>query len=296
MITDNLKQSLDKFKSVCNQANDLRKSIVCILIEAARRFYEVNAIDAAASLAYYALFSLFPLLLILIAIGSFMLESQLIQARLLELIDETIPGSYEYVIQENVQQVLEARGPIGVFGAIGLLWAAMGVFHTLAYNINRAWVSEARSFIARHLVALGMVGALAVLLGISVIASAIIDLLSQFKISWGTASLSISEVLSQGLPVVLRLFVFLGLYRWTPITTVYWIEAFWGALVATLGWEITTTLFVWYLSSDWAHYELIYGSLATLVGLMFWIYLGSLITLFGAHLSAAVALQRRSVA
>jgi len=100
--------------------------------------------------------------------------------------------------------------------------------------------------------------------------------------------------LSQGMPVLPRLFVFLGLYRWVPVSDVDWIEAFWGAIVATLGWEVTTRLFVWYLTSDWAQYEVMYGSLATIIILMFWIYIGSIITLFGAHLSATIAEQRRS--
>ena len=92
--------------------------------------------------------------------------------------------------------------------------------------------------------------------------------------------------------VVLRLFTFLalvGLYLWVPNTTVRWRDAFWGALVATLAGEIATKAFTWYLSSGFVQYELVYGSLATIVALMLWIYIGSLIILFGAHLSAAIA-------
>jgi len=79
-----------------------------------------------------------------------------------------------------------------------------------------------------------------------------------------------------------------SLYRWIPNTEVKWSQAFWGALVATLGWEIATQTFTWYLTSGMARYQLVYGSLGTVVALMFWIYLSSLITFYGAHLSAAV--------
>ena len=57
--------------------------------------------------------------------------------------------------------------------------------------------------------------------------------------------------------------------------------------------EIATDGFSWYLSSGIVRYELVYGSLGTVVALMLWIYIGVLITLFGAHLSAAVARHRR---
>jgi len=81
----------------------------------------------------------------------------------------------------------------------------------------------------------------------------------------------------------------LGLYRWVPSALVRWPEATVGALVATGAMEVTTRGFSWYLRSGLARYELIYGSLGAVVALLLWIYLNSLILLFGAHLSAAVA-------
>ena len=94
-------------------------------------------------------------------------------------------------------------------------------------------------------------------------------------------------------PRLLVFFALWGLYRWMPNTKVRWSEAFWGALVATPAGEIATDGFSWYLSSGIVHYELVYGSLGTVVALMLWIYIGFTITLFGAHLSAAVARHKR---
>jgi membrane protein len=80
------------------------------------------------------------------------------------------------------------------------------------------------------------------------------------------------------LQLLLRLALFWGLYRWVPNAQVNAWAAFWGAVVATAGWELATNGFAFYLSSGLASYELVYGSLGTIVGLMFWIYLGSLVT------------------
>jgi len=55
--------------------------------------------------------------------------------------------------------------------------------------------------------------------------------------------------------------------------------------------QITTVGFAWYISSGLARYELVYGSLGAIVALMLWIHLNSLITLFGAHISGAIAQQ-----
>jgi membrane protein len=58
--------------------------------------------------------------------------------------------------------------------------------------------------------------------------------------------------------------------------------------VTALAWEIAASAFTWFLSSGLASYQLVYGSLGTVVALMVWIYVGSSIILFGAHLSAAI--------
>jgi membrane protein len=82
--------------------------------------------------------------------------------------------------------------------------------------------------------------------------------------------------------------MFLSLYRWVPNTKVGWSGPLVGAFLAAFAWEVAASVFAWYLGSGLVQYELIYGSLGTVVALMLWIYIGSLITLFGAHLGAAV--------
>jgi len=297
MLNDNIWQNLkDKIETTYNQVDDFGGGSLTIITETVRRFNQMQAPQAAAGMAYYALFSLFPLLLTLIAVGSFVLESQQVQQQLLELVTETIPVS-QALIGQNIQQVLDLRGPVGIVGLIGLLWSATGVFNTLAYNINRAWEKEERNFLERRLVALGIVGGLAILLFLSIISTAVFDLLSQFwvRLAQDISLLGISlwGFLSNVLPTFFRLILFLGLYRWVPNTEVKWLEAFWGAMAAATGWELITIGFTWYLGSGFVQYELVYGSLGTIIGLMFWIYLGSLVSLFGAHLAAAVAKKKR---
>jgi membrane protein len=65
-------------------------------------------------------------------------------------------------------------------------------------------------------------------------------------------------------------------------------------LVATIGWELVKAAFAWYLSSGLARHHLVYGSLGAVVALMLWIYLSSLIILFGAHIGAAIGQRRQA--
>ena len=59
-------------------------------------------------------------------------------------------------------------------------------------------------------------------------------------------------------------------------------------MIAAVAWQIATKVFTWLLEEGILKYELVYGSLGTIVALMFWIYLISTIALFGAHLSVVI--------
>ena len=80
----------------------------------------------AALVAYYAFFSLFPLLLVLVAAGSFFYAGDAVQ-RVLALIYQAIPVS-RALIERNLQEVLEARGTVGLVSLLTLLWSASSAF------------------------------------------------------------------------------------------------------------------------------------------------------------------------
>jgi membrane protein len=293
------KNFADKIGTFHRRANDVAGGSFAILTDAIRHFGDVRAAEATASIAFYAIFALFPLLLALIAAGSFVLESEQVQQQVLDVVDEVFPVSHA-LIERNIRAVLELRGTVRLVALASLVWSAMGVLTVLARNINRAWPqAKPRSFLENRLVALGMVGGLAVLLALSSVSNTVLDVLARFSVPLG-GGISIYEtpLWTISSSVAPRLFAFaalLGLYRWTPNTEVKWSEAFWGALVATVAWEVATNGFTWYLSSGIVHYELVYGSLGAVVALMLWIYIIGLIILFGAHLSAAIARRRSMV-
>jgi len=120
-------------------------------------------------------------------------------------------------------------------------------------------------------------------------------------LSWVTQRLPLMDIAhaSPSTLIVLRLLsafgswlmiflVFLTLYHWIPTMRVTWRATLWGALLASLAWKLVTTGFAWYLDSGLGRYQLVYGSLGAIVAFLFLIYVISLITLFGAHLSAAI--------
>lgn len=271
----------------------LASDVLRVLVEAVRRFTAARSSEAAAGMAYYGLFSLFPLLLVLVSIGGFVLESEDVYQEAIGLLGETVPISTD-LIEKNIQHVLDARGSVGLVGLLGTLWSATGFFNALTRNVNHAWRgAEKRDLFERRLVALGMVGILVLLLFLSVTSTAVVGVLPRLPYDmWNNGSIiatSFWTTISRATPWLFKLLFFMALFRWVPNTEVPWRAAMISALVTAVGWEAITEGFVAYLSSGLARYKLIYGSLGTVVALMVWIYLSCWITLFGAHLNATIA-------
>jgi membrane protein len=261
-----------------------------IVKDAIRTFIITRASQASASIAYYVIFSLFPLLLVLISAGSFFLDSEQVYLKATQLIQQAIPAtSYDWIVQ-NLHHVLEQRGPVGIIGLLTLLWAASGGFICLAYNINLAWLeAPQRNFFQGRLIGLQMIAALGGFFFLTLILDTIIGLLHLINLPF-ISVLPVDAwkwfygIFSWGVIFLL----FFMLYDLVPTVNVPGRAAFWGALTASLAWKLATALFSWYVRSGFSRYELVYGSVGTLVAFMFLIYILATVTLFGAHLTSAI--------
>ena len=212
---------------------------------------------------------------------------------MVDLVSGAIPVSQQ-LIRQNVRQVLEMRGSVGLIAVLSLFWSASGAFGTLARNVNAAWAnSEPRGFVRQRLVAFAMIAAIALLFILSIASTTALRLLPRIPLPL-TEGIALRDTplwpwIVSLVPLLLNLAMFMALYLWVPNTDVPGSAALWAGLIAAITWEVAKRAFAWYLDSGLVRYELVYGSLGTVVALMFWIYLSSWIVLFGAHLSAAIA-------
>jgi YihY family inner membrane protein len=246
-------------------------------------------------MSYYALFSLFPLLLVFLSIGGFVLQGELAQKRLLAFMTGAFPISQQ-LIERNIRQVLDLRGTVGLLALVSLLWSAMGAFSVLVTHINRAWTDAApRSFFRNRVIALGMIVILGMLLVLSFVSVGVLEVLPRLPApEWNIPALQATALwglVADVLPWLLVFLAFLCLYRWVPCAEVRWSQALCGGGVATVGWKLATDALIWFIGSGLLRYELVYGSLGAMVALLVWIYIGCTLVLFGAHLSAAITLQ-----
>lgn len=291
---------MTKLRIAYRKLNRKSKGWVRIFRIVLDRLGKSQATQAAAAMSYYAFFSIFPLLLLLIGFGSFWLNNEEAYRKVIEIATSIIPTAHS-LIEANLQQVIELRGATGSIGVIGFLWSSSSFFSILTRNVNKAQNAPRRNFFEDRAIAIGIVLILAIMFALSILSSTVVTFLPKFDIRLWDGSLlqdsTLWKYFLQILPIIVSFILFVVLYRYAPKKKVRMKGVLIAAAFTTIGWQLASKIFSWLLNLGYIQYELIYGSLGTVVALMFWIYLISFITLTGAHLNAVLEEQyvRRDV-
>lgn len=264
-----------------------RNRLVILVWRVLRGMSEDDAPHLAAGVAYYAIFSVFPLLLGLLAIMGLVLNSPDLQQQFLEFITANIPGSSGFV-SRNLGLIVKWRGTLGTVAIIGLLWSGRAVFAAMNRAINRAWgIRQDRPFYLALPQQMAMTVILGGLLLVSTVSSSVIQLLNNqiFGASHQEPllDLGLSYFALYGVPSIITLAAFLLMYRFVPNRKMRWSYVWPGALIAAFLFETAKVLFFWYLET-FAVYDQIYGSLASVMVFLFWAYWSALILILGAEI------------
>ena len=248
-----------------------------------------DATQRAAGVAYYAILSIFPLLLGLVSIFGFFLPSVNLQDKLLEFVGKNLPGATD-ILKQNIANIVQLRGAVGVFSIVFLFWGSSSMFSAISIAINRVWdIRRNRPFFIQKASELGMALTTGILFLLSLGASTIISILrGVFNVP--AANLIIVNVGSRLVAFLSMLAIFLLLYKLIPNTKTYWRYVWPGALFAAVLFEIARTLFIFYLE-HFANYQLIYGSITSIIVLLVWIYYSAFIVIMGAEFTFQYSLM-----
>ncbi|KRT76679.1 MAG: ribonuclease BN, membrane protein [Armatimonadetes bacterium CSP1-3] len=264
-----------------------------LMVEAYKKFLQDGAPDLAASIAYSALFSIFPLLLGVVAAAGLIGDEAVVRRAIVETLARIAPPATAEFVDRNVQEAIRLRGTFGILAIVGLFWSATAVASTVRNALNRVLsVIQPRPYLFRKLIDLILVVLAGTFLILSLITSAAtLRLISAFP---GLASLivtletsTLAQLASTVGPVILSTLTFLVIYLYLPNVRIRWTNAIIGALVAGLLFEGIKQAFFWYLQT-FARYQLVYGSLTGIIVFLVWMYLSSAILLFGAELASQI--------
>lgn len=249
-----------------------------------------NGARSAASLAYYAIFSIFPLVLLVTILFSSLLGPVVAQQQVNLLLEPFLPPSSSQLFdlfRVNITQAMEQRTSFGVIALVSLIWSGLGLFTAITISLDSIFAAPAvRSVWRQRLTAFFMGLVLLVLLSLSFLTSAVLRLVSAALLERPSLWINIGTLF---LPLGLDMVIFALLFRYIPARRVYW-DAVWpAAILGALGWELAKSAFSWYLNNV-ANYQFVYGSIATVIVLLFWAYIIAIIFLFCAEICAQINL------
>ena len=259
-----------------------------ILVNCIESFNEHRVLQASASLGYYTIFSIFPLLITIILVTSRFVDPTEIRILVTNWVEEFIPFAADFVM-ENLEIVFGMSNIVGIIAIGGLIWSATTVFYILVYNINLPWSrAKARQPFKNRIVALGIISLLLVGLVLSTTVSTFIDVLNNLLPFLDLLETPLWNWLLGLLPLMLRFLVFFGLYKWVPDVKVRNRSAMFVGLLAVLALEATSQAFTYMVQVGLVRYQVVYGTLGTIMTLMLWVYFNFVVILFCAHFTHAI--------
>jgi membrane protein len=267
-----------------------------LLRDAGSRWVDDRCYRLGASLAFYALFSLFPLLLLSITVIGFLLhEDQWTRQQLLSSVATATSPEFEAVLSQtlaSMQKHLTARGISAVVGFVTLLFGASGVFSELQSSFNLIWrVEELPSRrIGRELLDLlkGKAMSFVIVVGAGLALLASLALTTALRVAAGPRVASPWRVLVEIVVSVGFLTgMFAVVFRTLPQTAVAWGDVLGGAFLTALVLTGLKHLLSWYFSHAGSYAA--YGAVGAVLGLMMWIYVAGLLLFFGAEFTRVFA-------
>lgn len=258
----------------------------------------VNGSDLthAAAIAYYALLSLFPFLLLLISILGSVTADDTDRLAVLTFVFRYFPTQFDFVTAQ-LDALRQTRVQLGVAGGLALIWASLGVFSAVTSAVNAAWgVEKQRSFLRHRMVSFLMLvaGGGGMLLGLLLVSAAQVAQASWFgvmlaRFRWLLALQTLTFRYSATIVLILAV----GLvYYFIPNAKTRFRDVWVGAVLTGVLWRLAFDGFSWYIAHS-GRLTLIHGSIAAVVVFLLWVYVSSVILMYGVEFTAAYARLRR---
>ncbi len=262
-----------------------------VLRDSLLNFSRENSFAVSASIAYYSLLALFPMMMLLLGVSGIFIRRYELSGRLALVLGNYLPVKTDFIMT-NLVSISRAYGRVSLLSFLLLLWASSGVFLPLEKALNRAWeVEKRRSWWRRRLLALEMAGIFGFLALLSTFLVGMRKYAHAWLGSWVASSLlPFGDFLYRGVfaaaTFAITLCMFLVVFERLPNRPMSLRQAFPGALLTALFWQAARGLFMRLL--PFFNYRQVYGSIGVVVALMTWVYISSAVMLFGAQVSRSL--------
>jgi YihY family inner membrane protein len=249
-----------------------------------KKFGDDQAGNLAALLAYYGFFSFFPLLLVLVTVLGMVLHGNPhLQQSILHSTLSRLPVIGDQIEQQGVRSLSGSGTALGV-GIAATLWAGLGGIKAFENAMNSIWnvpMKKRPNFLKSTTRGLYMLGAL----GFGIVAAGLLS-----GVGGGAdASWWPTKILGLALAFALNLAVFAFAFKVLTVENVSWRDVMPGAILAAVAWVALQSVGGYYVNHQLKNASQVYGTFATVIGLLTFFYLGAQLTLLAAEVNVVRA-------
>jgi len=253
--------------------------------------YNSEGLTHAASIAYYALLSLFPIMLLALSVLDEATTDAGDRQAVVRFVFRYFPRQFGF-ISGQLDAFRDAPVTFGVGGILMLVWASLGVFNAVTSAVNHAWaVEKRRSFLSHRLMGFLMMLGAGVVLVLGLVIASLVRLAetrlgqAMERAPWVD---NFSGVFASYLATALLIACVALIFYFIPNTRVRFRDVWPGAILVGVLWRVALSLFSWY-AADLASWNVIHGSIAAVVVFLLWIYVSAVILIYGVEMTASYA-------
>jgi len=259
-------------------------------------FYRSDDLTYAASIAYYALLSMFPFAMLGFAILGSVTADPHDRGEVLNFVLRYFPAQFDFITRQ-LDAFRDSTVTLGIAGTVALVWGALGFFGAISTAVNYAWgVEKTRSYWKHKLFSFMMLlvaGAILAAATLLVSASQVVgatwfaSVLSQFP-----GLLVLRSFAIRNATTLMFILVVGFVYYFVPNAKVRFRDVWIGAFLTGLLWKGALSGLGWYMR-DMNRFTRVNGSIAAVVVFLVWVYVQAVILLYGVEFTAAYARLRR---
>ncbi|MGI8926261.1 MAG: YihY/virulence factor BrkB family protein [Tepidiformaceae bacterium] len=273
---------------------------VALVTRTFRLYMDDNCSIYAAAIAYYALFSLVPLSLIVLSVLGLVVDRQ----DIVDFVFEQVPLEESAAVEDDVNRLVDRAQRISLagvsFGVLALIWSGSGIFSAVRRGLNATGHRPGRPYWHGKLIDFALIPGLGVLIWLSLSLTATAQVALESTGSIGPLDLETNlavRLSSYALPALMSFGMFALLYRYVPTVPPGWAETLAGAGFAMVLFELAKNLgavvvSLLVFSQDTA----VYAGFSTAFAFLFWMFVNGSILLLGAEFARAVAMHREHTA
>jgi membrane protein len=269
-----------------------------ILRQAVDNFLEDNGMKLSASLSYYTIFSLGPLLMIVISLAGIFFGREAVQGKIYYQINGLVGNEAAMQIQDIIKNIEESQESSSgaIFGIIVLIIGATGVFTEIQDSINYIWSVKAKpkrgyiKLLFNRFISFSLIIGFGFIMMVSLVLHALIDVLYEKLVQYFADTIL---VLFQGINYLLLFGIisvlFTIIFKVLPDARIRWRDAYVGAAFTSLLFMIGKFAIGFYLGNS--DVSATFGAAASLIILLLWVYYTSIILFFGAEFTKVYTLN-----